>query len=82
MEEQDAKDSLAWQQAMKNLDITQEFNYANHTEIYIYAGHAVEPPIETIDAIIVRTIGSLRAASDVAMYVHVIAGPDGTPEIE
>jgi hypothetical protein len=50
MEEQDAKESQARQQALKKLDITQEFNYSDHKEVYNYADHAVEAPIETVDA--------------------------------
>ena len=50
MEEQDAKESQARQQALKKLGITQEFNYKHHAEIYNYAVHAVDAPIETVDA--------------------------------
>jgi hypothetical protein len=50
MEEQDAKESQARQQALEKLGITQEFKYKHHAEIYKYAVHAVEAPIETIDA--------------------------------
>ena len=50
MEEQDAKESQARQQALEKLGITQEFKYQHHAEIYKYADHAVEAPIETVDA--------------------------------
>ena len=50
MEEQDAMESQARQQALKKLGVTQEFNYAEHAEVYNYADHAVEAPIETVDA--------------------------------
>ena len=50
MEEQDAMESQARQQALKKLGVTQEFDYADHVEVYNYADHAVEAPIETVDA--------------------------------
>ena len=50
MEEQDAKESQARQQALEKLGITQEFKYKHHAEIHNYADHAVEAPIETVDA--------------------------------
>ncbi len=50
MEEQDAKESLAQRQALEKLGISQEFNYADHSEIYNYAYHAVDAPSETVDA--------------------------------
>jgi len=50
MEERDAKESQARQQALEKLGITQEFKYKHHAEIYKYADHAVEAPIETVDA--------------------------------
>ena len=43
------KDSLARQQALEKLGITQEFNRADHAEIYRFATDAVEAPIETVD---------------------------------
>ena len=43
------KDSLARQQALEKLGITQEFNHADHAEIYRFAADAVEAPIETVD---------------------------------
>ena len=43
------KDSLARQQALEHLGITQEFNHADHAEIYRFAADAVEAPIETVD---------------------------------
>ena len=49
-EEQALKDSLARQQALKQLGITQEFNYSDHAEIYSYADRAHAAPIETIEA--------------------------------
>ena len=49
-EEQALKDSLARQQALKQLGITQEFNYSDHAEIYNYADRAHAAPIETIDS--------------------------------
>ena len=50
LEERDAKESQARQQALEKLGITQEFKYKHHAEIYKYADHAVEAPIETVDA--------------------------------
>ena len=51
MEEQDAMESQARQQALKKLGVsTQEFDYAEHEDVYNYADHAVEAPIETVDA--------------------------------
>ena len=50
MEEQDAMESQARQQALKKLGVTQEFDCAEHAEVYNYADHAVEAPIETVDA--------------------------------
>ena len=49
VEEQAEKDLLARQQALEQLSITQEFNHADHAEIYSYASDAVEAPIETVD---------------------------------
>jgi len=49
-EEQALKDSLARQQALKRLGITEEFNYSDHAEIYNYADRAHAAPIETVDA--------------------------------
>ena len=43
------KDSLVRQQALEQLGITQEFNHADHAEIYRFAADAVEAPIETVD---------------------------------
>jgi len=42
-------DSLARQQALEQLGITQKFNHADHAEIYRFAADAVEAPIETVD---------------------------------
>jgi len=47
-EEQAVKDSLARQQALEQLGITQDFNHLDHAKIYSFADHAVEAPIETI----------------------------------
>ena len=49
-EEQAVKDSLARQQALEQLGITQEFNHLDHAKIYSYADHAVAAPIETVDS--------------------------------
>ena len=49
-EERALKGSLARQQALEQLGITQEFNHSDHAEIYSYADHAVAAPIETVDA--------------------------------
>ena len=49
-EERAEKDSLARQQALERLGITQEFNYSDHAEIYNYADQAHAAPIETVDA--------------------------------
>jgi hypothetical protein len=43
------KDSLARKQALERLGITQEFNHADHAEIYNYSAEVVEAPIETVD---------------------------------
>ena len=48
-EERAEKDSLARQQALERLGITQEFNHADHKEIYNYSAEAVEAPIEMVD---------------------------------
>lgn len=64
-EEQAVKDSLARQQALERLEITQEFNYSDHAAIYNYADHAHVAPIETIDASITPpeiTIEMLQAS--------------------
>jgi len=50
MEEQDAKESQAREQALEKLGITQKFKYKHHAEIHNYADHAVEAPIEMVDA--------------------------------
>ena len=49
-EEQAVKDSLARQQALEQLGITQEFNHLDHAKIYSYADQAVAAPIETVDS--------------------------------
>ena len=54
-EERAEKDSLARQQALERLGITQEFNHADQAEIYSYATDAVEAPIETVDGSIPPT---------------------------
>ena len=48
-EEQAVQDSLARQQALELLGITQEFNRLDHAKIYNYADHAVAAPIEAVD---------------------------------
>jgi hypothetical protein len=48
-EERAEKDSLARKQALERLGITQEFNHADHAEIYNYSAEVVEAPIETVD---------------------------------
>ena len=45
-----SEDSSARQQALKQLDITKEFNFSDHAEIYNYADCAHAAPIETVDA--------------------------------
>jgi hypothetical protein len=47
--EQAVKDSLARQQALEQLGITQEFNRLDHAKIYNYADHAVAAPFEAVD---------------------------------
>ena len=49
-EEQAVTDSLARQQALEQLGITQDFNHLDHAKIYSFADHAVEAPIETVDS--------------------------------
>jgi len=49
-EEWAVKDSLARQNALEQLGITQEFNYSDHAEIYNYADQAHVAPIKTVDA--------------------------------
>ena len=49
-EERALKGSLARQQALEQLGITQEFNHSDHAEIYSYADHVVAAPNETVDA--------------------------------
>ena len=48
-EERAEKDSLARKQALERLGIKQEFNHADHAEIYNYYAEAVEAPIEMVD---------------------------------
>jgi hypothetical protein len=47
--EQALKDSLARQQALEQLGITQDFNRLDRAKIYSYADRAVTIPIETVD---------------------------------
>ena len=49
-EERAVKDALARQKSLEQNGITQEFNYADHAEIYNYADQAHAAPIETVDA--------------------------------
>jgi hypothetical protein len=49
--EQVLGDSLARQQALEQLGITQDFNRLDHAKIYSYADRAVAAPIETVDLI-------------------------------
>lgn len=49
-EAQALKDSQARQEALQQLGIKQEFNYADHAAIYRFAGHVEAAPIETVNS--------------------------------
>ena len=49
-QEQASKDSLARQEALEQLGIKQEFNFADHAAIYRFGDHVQAAPIETINA--------------------------------
>ena len=70
--EQALKGSLARQQDLKKLGITQEFNYSEPHRIYNYADHVQTALIETVDASI--------PATEITEYPELPLLPSPTPD--